>query len=512
MALSVTIGFVSQSSWTDVPDGAITYTISGGVAPYTVQLLSGNFTTIQTAVNSGSGSFSGLYSIQPNSQYIGIYYIAASDSNGDVTDFPTIYGTYQPISCSPVSPTLTTVIPPNCSDASLDVSYQMDTTSTGHIIDVHLVEWDGNEGSVLNQIDDNTTFSTPQVYNFNTNITNPNVGFYYRVYGIDTVSGHIIYGNSGFPSYNLTNQFSPVTFRYNINGPTDCAQSATIDVFNILGGSTTPQSYSVSIDGGLSWVPVANPTVGVTIGVNPGDSGSIIVRCGTGCFSTAEAYTVPTIDPITFDLTIKDATTCVGTSKVTVSNMNGGPGLPFYVSFDNGLTYVGVPDPVVGVFQNFSVGYSNNIIVKSGNCTTTPQPFTGSGPSVGQAQIIGPKLQCLFKTYTLEADMIGGTPPFTYLWGNGATTQSINVTSNVLGTVNYEVTITEAGGCFSQASIGIINSVCGDTYTGTFQGGPYTQTAEMNCLTEDQVSHIYETAINVCGCEDCSDNTKDTIN
>ncbi len=49
-----------------------------------------------------------------------------------------------------------------------------------------------------------------------------------------------------------------------------------------------------------------------------------------------------------------------------------------------------------------------------------------------------------------------GTAPYTYLWNTGATTESITADPNPQGgMINYEVTITDANGCFGVASMNI---------------------------------------------------------
>ena len=156
MALTVSIGLVQQSSWTNVPDGAISFTIAGGTGPYTVYLLDLNFATVQTqTISLGSGTFSGLYSNQPNSNIVGSYYILAFDSLGDYNDYTNVISTLTYITCSQVAPYFGgSGVLPTCLDQTLSIDYIVDTTSNGYTLDVHLAYWDGVNGSALVDIDD----------------------------------------------------------------------------------------------------------------------------------------------------------------------------------------------------------------------------------------------------------------------------------------------------------------------------------------------------------------------
>ncbi|HEY0678988.1 MAG TPA: T9SS type A sorting domain-containing protein [Chitinophagaceae bacterium] len=63
---------------------------------------------------------------------------------------------------------------------------------------------------------------------------------------------------------------------------------------------------------------------------------------------------------------------------------------------------------------------------------------------------------------TLQAQPSAGTAPYSYLWSNGATSQSITITPATAGT--WSVTVTDAAGCITTASkfVNVVDVRCGN--------------------------------------------------
>ena len=105
-------------------------------------------------------------------------------------------------------------------------------------------------------------------------------------------------------------------------------------------------------------------------------------------------------------------------------------------SVDNGQTWSSS-----NVFNNLPAG-TYNIIIKDANSCTDSATVTLTSPSEISANIsTTPEVCGVPGSATITAS--GGTPPYTYLWNNGSTNQTINSIPH--GT--YTVTVTDANGC-----------------------------------------------------------------
>jgi hypothetical protein len=94
---------------------------------------------------------------------------------------------------------------------------------------------------------------------------------------------------------------------------------------------------------------------------------------------------------------------------------------------------------------NLLAGVYNVTVTDANSCTGTGTA-TVTGPSTGVTVNLGSKVNVLCNGQSngsLNITVTGGTPGYTYLWNNGATTQ--NRTGLAAGT--YIVTVTDASGC-----------------------------------------------------------------
>lgn len=122
---------------------------------------------------------------------------------------------------------------------------------------------------------------------------------------------------------------------------------------------------------------------------------------------------------------------------------------PYQYSIDNGTNFQSQ-----AYFDNLSAA-SYSIIVKDANdCEITSNLLDVSEPlTVLSAGLTPPNLLCFGDTGTVVLSVGGGTPNYSFLWGNGENSQNLN--DVVAG--NYSVTIFDANDCEIQEMINIFS-------------------------------------------------------
>lgn len=161
----------------------------------------------------------------------------------------------------------------------------------------------------------------------------------------------------------------------------------------------------------------------------------------------------------TYSYTISDTAGCIKNGTVSVadnSNMGVNVSVTPNVCFNNNGTaqanVIGGINPYNYVWSNgagsqtisgLGAGWKRVIVTDSTGCMRKDSDFVANFTPVN-LNIIHTNASCIYvNDGTATAFASGGTPPYTYLWSNGATTSSI---SNILSHY-YSVTVTDATGC-----------------------------------------------------------------
>ena len=183
------------------------------------------------------------------------------------------------------------------------------------------------------------------------------------------------------------------------------------------------------------------------------------IECGKSvapaevCFGTPATYTISAINPGGADLTVTAVDDIYGNICMPVTDGapcgTSGVECPFLLEGNDtrSCTLPVTPDP--GTYVNNVTLHATTVGGGDGppdeTCTATL--VVNPNPSV----TIDSLLACTFApAFTLHSNPTGGSGPGTYnfLWNTGDTTQDITKTA----TGSYSVTVTDANGCFDDAS------------------------------------------------------------
>ncbi|RPD39472.1 gliding motility-associated C-terminal domain-containing protein [Chitinophaga barathri] len=191
----------------------------------------------------------------------------------------------------------------------------------------------------------------------------------------------------------------------------------------VVSGGVAPYTYS--------WTPGGQTTATIT-GLGPGTY-TCTATDANGCIITG---TVSIVEPTLLTAT-SSATgiSCNGGSDGSVTASGDGGTAPYTYSWSNGAT--------TATSDNLSAGTYTCTVTDANGCTATtsatvnePSPVTGTTSNTD--------VTCNgLANGTATVNPGGGTAPYTYLWSNGGTTQTINN----LAPGDYTVTITDANGC-----------------------------------------------------------------
>jgi hypothetical protein len=178
----------------------------------------------------------------------------------------------------------------------------------------------------------------------------------------------------------------------------------------------------------ISWMPSGHDARDV--------NSNYVLRNGINDFSR---WTLSPASPISIELISQTEIACYGDNSGAIDiSVAGGSGSYTYL-WSNGQATEDINDLQAGVYT---------VMVTDGDGSTAQASYEITQPAELTAIAMGTSNSCT-NSATVVAN--GGTGSYTYLWSNGATTQSI--TSIPAGT--YAVTITDANGCMTTASCSV---------------------------------------------------------
>ncbi|MCI0692975.1 SprB repeat-containing protein, partial [candidate division KSB1 bacterium] len=202
-------------------------------------------------------------------------------------------------------------------------------------------------------------------------------------------------------------------------------------------------SFSWSFTSNTSGASFVGSTTGSSVQVNSGNTGgsfTLEVQI-TSANGGVKCDLTVTVDAVAFT-TSKTDVTCNGANNgtITITTTSGTP--PFMFSKDNGATF-----QASNVFTGLAPGTYNLVVKDANNCQATGQ-VTITQPPLLTANAVATNALCFGGNGSVNLTVVGGTPPYSFLWSNGATTEDLAA----VPAGNYSVTVTDANGCTANAN------------------------------------------------------------
>jgi gliding motility-associated-like protein len=193
------------------------------------------------------------------------------------------------------------------------------------------------------------------------------------------------------------------------------------------------------------------------------------VQFGTGTTVTPPSYPVRVSSAAGTNFDIQNATsvpncttvvcptvTVAVTSQTNVSCAGGNNGSAT-VNATGGASpynYTWQPGNVTGATRNNLTAGTYTVVASDANACTGTVTVTITAPVALSANATATPATCSGNTGTATVNATNGTSPYTYLWSNGATTQSING----LASGSYTVTVRDANNCSTTATANVSSS------------------------------------------------------
>lgn len=262
----------------------------------------------------------------------------------------------------------------------------------------------------------------------------------------------------GGETTNSINNLCADTYTITVTDANGCQQVAVVILGEpspiVITPTTSPASCNGVCDASAS-ISVSGGTPGYTYLWSPGGETTtslsnicagfytVTVTDGNGCTQTANVnVSEPTAISLTTNVTdISCNGNTDGSVDLTVSG--GTPGYTYL--WDNGQTTQDLSNLIPGTYS---------VTVTDANGCTATTSVTIVEPGIVDMTYTSTPATCGQCDGTATLSVIGGTAPYTYLWGTGATTATA---TNLCAGV-YPVFVTDANGCTGSFAVAISNT------------------------------------------------------
>jgi SprB repeat len=517
--LSITSSNVTPVSILGAFDGQINISVIGGTSPYTY-----SWTGTTNTTNNPTGLTAGFYTV------------TVTDNNGCTKS-----ATYEVTLILPLTATINQTQQISCfgsSNANLVV-----VPSGGRPPYTYVWSNGGISNTLSNLAVGNysvvvTDSNTPQsTFTANYNVTQPataisasitaqtNVSCYGNATGTATVAGS---GGTGTYTFSWTNSLNAVigssstisgriagTYYCKVKDANLCETIKTVVItqpnaaltsnfvsstnVNVFGQSTG--SITINVTGGTSPYTFAwsNGATTQNLSTIPAGTYSVTITDNKGCTTSINSIiiTQPNLLSCTINETTVYSIRCNGdnTGSLTATT-TGGTGAYTYVWRKNGIL---IPNGITNPINNLTAGVYQ--VTVSDNFTTTVLSYTLNQPTVLSGTFTTVAASCNGGANgSITINPTGGTPPYSYSWFNGSTTQ----TQNGLSAGNYVVSIKDANLCDAGLLSGtiqpggginlnavVVNGACNSNSFGSISFAPSRSNGTTNGFSISWANPLY---------------------
>ncbi|MBL4657529.1 MAG: hypothetical protein JKX73_05975, partial [Flavobacteriales bacterium] len=262
---------------------------------------------------------------------------------------------------------------------------------------------------------------------------------------------------------------------------------------SITAVGTDPSSCSNS-DGSVTST-VTGGSAPFTYAWSSGGSTSVEINLGAGTYTVTVTDGIGCTDTATVSLTSPGSPTLVVTSTDASCAGNDGVSSVFATTGTSPFTYLW-DDPAnqtTSIASGLTPATYSVTVTDATGCLSSTSVTVGASTGGPTLTLITTNASCAGNDGSVAVSASGGTPPYAYLWSNGATA---SIVSNLAGGT-YIVTVTDNGGCATidtaivadapqiTATSTSVNPTCGNSdgsSTLTASGGtaPYTYQWDLN--------------------------------
>ncbi|NPA34231.1 MAG: hypothetical protein GXO48_04800, partial [Chlorobi bacterium] len=195
----------------------------------------------------------------------------------------------------------------------------------------------------------------------------------------------------------------------------------------------------------ISWTPANGTISGDSIYNLPAGTYSVTITDSNNCSYTINNITISR--PPSWNISVSTQNpSCNGASDGSITiTVNSGGTPPYVHNWSTGSSFSGT----TVTLSNLPAGtYADTIYDANGCDTVIIITLTDPPPLSIDSFVVSPPT-CNANNGTIEAYISGGTPPYSYSWSNGATTNPLTG----VGAGTYTLTVTDANGCTATGAV-----------------------------------------------------------